>query len=226
MKPTLRYAVFDLDNTLYPPDSKMMEVVGHRIEQYMTDRLGLPIELVRPLRDRYWEQYGTTLSGLIAEHHVDAQEYLTFVHDFPVEELIRPNPELDAALDSTPLEKVVFTNASAQHAWRVLRALGIERHFKRVFDVVAMGYVSKPAMQVYRRLLDGLPAQGRECILFEDAIRNLKPAARLGMVTVLVGEGSGSEDVDFVVPSITEVGRLFEQLDAYGWIVGDGAQAR
>ncbi|MBC7264312.1 MAG: pyrimidine 5'-nucleotidase [Chloroflexi bacterium] len=226
MKRALRYAVFDLDNTLYPPDSKMMEVLGRRIQQYMTDRVGLPRELVRPLRDRYFEQYGTTLSGLIAEHHVDAQEYLAFVHDFPVEEMICPNPELDAALDSTNLEKVVFTNASAQHAWRVLRALGIERHFTRVFDVVAMEYVSKPALQVYLRLLERLPARGGECILFEDSIRNLRPAARLGMVTVLVGEGSEGEEVDFVVPSITDIGPLFKHLEANGWIAGDGAQGR
>ena len=35
-----RFALFDLDNTLYPQDSGLWEEIGRRISAYMIDRLG------------------------------------------------------------------------------------------------------------------------------------------------------------------------------------------
>ena len=42
MNKTLRCALFDLDNTLYPKSCGLMQEIGDRINLYMVERLGYP----------------------------------------------------------------------------------------------------------------------------------------------------------------------------------------
>jgi putative hydrolase of the HAD superfamily len=89
-------------------------------------------------------------------------------------------------LHSIPLTKVIFTNATVEHAQNVLNILGIADQFADIIDVRRVEYVSKPNAAAYQRLLDILQARGDECILIEDATRNLLPGKVLGMTTILV----------------------------------------
>ncbi|MGQ9682634.1 MAG: hypothetical protein ACUVX9_08875 [Anaerolineae bacterium] len=112
----IRYALFDLDETLYPPATGVLLRIGHRIERYLIERLGWEPELAAARRVAYRQQYGTTLGGLLVHHQADPEDYLAFVHDVPVEDMVRPNPALDAAFAALPWERVVFTNAHRPHA--------------------------------------------------------------------------------------------------------------
>ena len=49
-------------------------------------------------------------------------EYLEFVHDVPIPEIVPPRPELGEMLSSLPGRRVVFTNGSESYARRVLLA--------------------------------------------------------------------------------------------------------
>lgn len=210
----MRFVLFDLDDTLYPKETGLTAAINRRIISYMVERMGLAPGIVEVMRKEYFEKYGTTMRGLSIHYGIDRDEYLSYVHDVPVEEFLRPNPALDAALSRLPLEKAIFTNASAAHSRRVLAALGIAHHFKRIFDVASFGYESKPAPAAYRRVLEMLAARPEECLLVEDSTRNLVPAKALGMITILVDNARASylEGIDYVIADVTELPCVYERL--------------
>jgi len=190
--PRLRFLLCDLDNTLYPPDSGVMPAVGQRMIRYITERLNLPSDDAQQLKFRYYHQYGTTMRGLILHHGIDAEDYLAFVHNVPLESYLQPNPKLEEMLTSIPLRKAVFTNADGDHARRVLDILGVCHHFERIIDVRDFGFNSKPHPIAYRRILDILDTRSDECVMVDDAADNLATAKAMGMLTVLVANGSSS----------------------------------
>jgi len=192
-----------------------MHQVGQRIETYLHQKIGLTTDQSAVLRRRYWKEYGTTLNGLVVEYGVDAEDYLAFVHDIPLDQLLHPDPQLDRMLASIPQRKVIFTNATQEHANRVLNRLGVTHHFERVIDVRSMNYLSKKALQVHQSALALLGVAGPDCMLIEDIAHNLKPAKSLGVVTVLVGTPEQCPNgVDFCIPSVLGVGDILRTWEA------------
>jgi putative hydrolase of the HAD superfamily len=218
MPSPLRYALFDLDNTLYPPDSGLWEAIGARINLYMTERMGLPPAEATAIRRRFLKTFGTTLNGLRLEYAVDPVDYLDYVHDLPLDQYLSPMPALDAMLARLPQVKVIFTNADAAHAQRVLDRLGIRRHFARIIDILALNYVNKPDQQAYQHALELLAAEPAECVFIEDTPHNLLPAHDLGMCTVLVGTPAGApadhraeQGIDHHIDTILELENLLAE---------------
>ncbi len=201
----LRFALFDLDNTLYPQESGVMRAIGNRINQYMVERLGYSPETVHDSRDQYLQAFGTTLSALRHRYGIDALEFLDYVHDIPLEFYLRPDPELSGMLERMPLRKIIFTNADAPHARRVLDSLGVARHFERIVDIIALDFVNKPDLRAYARVLELIGARPGECLLIEDSIPNLLPAREMGMATVLVAEGKRPPVADCHIARITDL---------------------
>ena len=72
--------VFDLDNTLYPPDSDLWPLIDARITAYLIALFG-GRHSSRALQKYYYQRFGTTLSGLIHEYGIAPEEFLHFVHD-------------------------------------------------------------------------------------------------------------------------------------------------
>ncbi len=209
-----KYILFDLDETLYPRDAGLMQEIAHLISLYMEEKLGLPPELVAHLRREYFQHYGTTMRGLQIEHHIDPDDYLAYVHNIRLEDYIGPNQALDKVLADIDLEKAVFTNASEEHARRVLKVLGIEHHFKWIVDVRAMHFLSKPNPESYQRILEILGATAPQCILVEDNVRNLRQAKQLGMTTILVDGHPGADAavIDFAIRDVVEVGKVVKKI--------------
>jgi putative hydrolase of the HAD superfamily len=114
-------------------------------------------------------------------------------------------------LADLPGEKVIFTNADRAHAERVLGKLQIRRHFSRIVDVTAVGYISKPNPEAYTNCLDLLNAQASECVFIDDAARNLDMAGRLGMTTVLV-DGPAEHSADYHIPTILDLPAVIEAI--------------
>jgi len=213
----LRYALFDLDNTIYPPDSGLWEAIGERINLYMVRRLGLDPREAGARRESYLAAFGTTLNGLRREYGIDALDFLEFVHDLPLEHYLRHDAELDAMLSRLPLAKAILTNADAPHARRVLARLGVARHFDRIIDIHALEFVNKPDRGAYLRALELLGARPEECIFLEDSPRNLLPARELGMHTVLVGGEAPGQGIDH------RIARLLDLEAVLTWIIYEGS---
>lgn len=209
---SIRYLLFDLDETLYPRSAGVMAQIGIQIRGYIVETLGLSVEDADALARRYHREYGTSLQGLLANHQIDPNKYLDYVHNLSLDALV-PDPALDSLLAGLPAEKVIFTNADSAHAERVLQRLGIRRHFSRIVDVVAVGYVSKPNLPAYTGCLRLLDARPSECVMIEDSGRNLQPAAALGMVTVLV-DGDPDDRADYRIDTILELRPVVDSICA------------
>ncbi|NIV37622.1 MAG: pyrimidine 5'-nucleotidase [Anaerolineae bacterium] len=215
----IRTILFDLDDTLYPRSAGIMGEIRRLILDFVRTRLDLPAEEADALRARYLQDYGTTMRGLQVNHQIDPHEYLLHVHEIPLREYLQPNPELDAVLATIRQEMVIFTNASREHAERVLDVLGISQHFSRIVDVRDMAYESKPQPSAYARICELLGVEPEECVLVEDNVRNLCPAKDLGMSTVLVGDGSQSRKrcVDYAIDRVELIGGVLAKLGIHSF---------
>ena len=213
----LKCLVFDLDETIYPRGSGLMQAISERISAYMIERLRMDPQVVPCLRRAYWEEYGTTSRGLQLLHGIDVDDYMHFVHDIPLANYIEPDPALNAALAGLSQRKVIFTNATADHARAVLQILGVDHHFEGIYDAYFAENESKPALGAYRRLLGALDLSGEACLMVEDSARNLRPAKSLGMVTVLVDPPSPAEAdgaADYVIAKAAEIGGVVREIEA------------
>jgi len=210
----LRFAVFDVDDTLYPPDNGLWDELANRIEQYLVERMGVNPADSDTIRSKYYREHGTTLNGLMYEHpELDPLEYLAFVHDLPYEELLRPDPELNRMLADLPLRKVIFTNADRAHAENVLRHLGIQDHFEAIVDIVALDFVNKPNRAAYKTLLSTLNSPAEACVLMEDSARNIVTARGMGMTTILIRpSGTDLDGAHHHVDTVHGVGPLLKRL--------------
>lgn len=204
--------IFDLDNTLYPASCRLFAEVGDRIRQYVATALDLTHEEAHVLQKQYLVEYGTTLRGMMSVHQADPVDYLDYVHDIDISPVV-PAPALNAALERLPGRKLIFTNADTKHADRVLDRLGITHHFEAIFDVVAGGYLPKPAPAVYDDMIRQFGIAPSRAVMVEDMARNLVPAAALGMTTVWVRtdlDWHGDDDAGDHVHHVTD--------DLAGWL--------
>ncbi len=210
----LRFAVFDVDDTLYPPDNGLWDELADRIEQYLVEHMGVNPADSDTVRSKYYREHGTTLNGLMYEHpELDPLEYLAFVHDLRYQEFLRPDPELNRMLADLPLRKAIFTNADRAHAENVLRHLGIQDHFEAIVDIVMLNFVNKPNRTAYEILLSTLNAPAEACVLVEDSARNIATAREMGMTTILVRPGGTDRDgAHHHVDTVRGVGPLLKRL--------------
>lgn len=215
----VRTLLIDLDDTLYPHDCGVWEMIRARMQRYMLEEMGLPADEVPALRHRLWKQYGTTLRGLQAEYEVDMGKYLDYVHDVPLEDRIPANPELLRVLEALPQRKFIFTNATKAHARRVMDHLGVLGQFEGVIDIVTMIPNCKPQVEAYHKALNIIQDDLKNCLLVDDSPDNLATAKAMGMATVSIGahRHNGSPHIEsinalqtyFLGPSSTEPPKIF-----------------
>jgi pyrimidine 5'-nucleotidase len=200
----------DLDETLYPHSSGLWEKIGERITHFMVSRLDMNEENARDLRARYLSEYGTTLNGLRANHAIDPDDYLEYIHKVPIHDHIKPAPHLRQMLASIRIKKIIFTNSHDSHVKRVLNALDVSDQIDDIIDIYALDFINKPRPEAYAQALKiaHFP-DPKTCILADDRSVNLIPAAELGMTTVLVG---GNENDPIITHHIQEITDLVESI--------------
>jgi putative hydrolase of the HAD superfamily len=197
--------IFDLDNTLYPPEVSLWRIVDARIENYVQGRLGVDPDTARRVRKDFLREFGTTLRGLMHYHDVPPGEYLDYVHDVPVPEIVPPRPDLRRMLSGLPGRRVVFTNGSESYARRVLEALGVADLMEGIYGIEFMEYIAKPSPYPYAKLLQATGARADASLFCEDVRENLVPARELGMFTVWVGGSEESSPAHAVVDDVCEL---------------------
>ncbi|MFN4222354.1 MAG: pyrimidine 5'-nucleotidase [Novosphingobium meiothermophilum] len=175
--------IFDLDNTLYPPTTRLFDQIDLRMGQFIQNLLGCDATEARRVQKLYFHDHGTTLSGLMHYHATDPHTFLDFVHDIDFSPLAEA-PRLADRLAALPGRKLVFTNGDDAYAARVLSALGLSGSFDGIWDIHAMAYRPKPEMAAYTGLVEAFGLNPQRCVFIEDMARNLAPAKALGMQTV------------------------------------------
>jgi putative hydrolase of the HAD superfamily len=185
--------VFDLDNTLYPPDCGLWPKIDERITLFLTELFGIDGLSARALHKHYYSRHGTTLSGLGAEYLEITERYLEFVHDIDRSGL-KPDPILAREVERLPGRKLIFTNGSRNHAILTARQLGLDGLFEDAFDIVAAGLASKPAEAAYNAFFERFQIDPRAAAMFEDMAKNLAVPKAKGMTTTLVTTKPGQGD--------------------------------
>jgi len=204
--------LFDLDNTLYPPENGLFGAVDARINEFLATHLGVSGPAADELRRRYHDPHGITLVGLMAEHGTEPHHYLDFVHHVPVADFLVPDPGLRELIGGLPGRRSIFTNGSRRHALAVIAALGLEGLFQEIFDIVALGFRPKPEPATYRTVLGRLGVAAGRAILLDDLARNLAPAREMGVRTVLVGPAGPSPSADFSIRTVQDLPSILPQL--------------
>jgi putative hydrolase of the HAD superfamily len=177
--------VFDLDNTLYPPEARLFDLIEVRMTAWVMDVLRVDHAEADRLRKHYWHTHGTTLAGLMREHDVDPEPYLVDVHDISMESL-QPDPTLAAAIRSLPGRRIVYTNGCAPYAERVLAARGLSGLFDAIYGVEHAGFLPKPEREAFDAVFTQDKLVPQTAAMFEDDPRNLAVPHDLGMRTVHV----------------------------------------
>ncbi len=177
--------VFDLDNTLYPPHMRLFDQIEVKMTDWVMQALKVDRARADHLRAYYWQTYGTTLAGLMREHDVDPAPYLTDVHDIDFS-VLDPDPALARNIAALPGRKIIYTNACAPYAEKVLAARGLGGLFDAIYGVEHADFLPKPEARAFATVFaqDGL--EPSKAAMFEDDARNLAVPHALGMRTVHV----------------------------------------
>ena len=185
--------IFDLDNTLYPPEMALFPQIEARMTAYVMRLLQVEQDHADRLRRDYWRRHGTTLAGLMGEHAIDPVAYLAEVHDIDFTAL-QPAPDLARAIRALPGRKLIHTNADSTYAAKVLAARDLDL-FEAIYGIEETGFRPKPAPEAFQSVIAQAGIAPRRAAFFEDDPRNLKVPHSLGMRTVLVGQGRDGPDM-------------------------------
>lgn len=196
MKRRLTAILFDLDHTLYAPETGLLEAGDCRITDYLARRLNLSTAKADAERRRLWRQYGTTARGAEIEYQIpQAELYLQSLEGLdPADYLCRDEPLADM-LASLPVDLYVVTNSALLYAQKALAALGIADCFRSVFDIAALNWCPKPEASAYQCVLEAIHRPATEVAMVEDFAWNLIPAQELGMFTIYLGPEAAPADL-------------------------------
>ena len=129
------------------------------IDNYFSKHLEIPWDEAVRLHKEYFTNYGLAIEGLVRHHQIDPMDYNAKVDDaLPLEEVIKPNPELRKLLEDIDKSKVklwLFTNAYKTHGQRVVKLLGIEDLFEGLTycNYADVPFVCKPQPNMYKKAM-------------------------------------------------------------------------
>lgn len=188
---------FDLDDTLYPASTGLWLAIKERMNVYMRDRMGFDPAEIPTVREKYFREYGTTLRGLQANHQINVDDFLAFVHDLPLRDYLTPDPTLRPVIASIPARKWIFTNADVSHARRVLAALELDGLFDGIVDVNAVAPYCKPMPESFRIAMESAgETDPARCAMIDDLPRTTRAAREFGMYGILYGQDAPQPDAD------------------------------
>lgn len=214
-----RYLFFDCDDCLYQNDWKTAKKLTKKIAQY-TFKLGVGEERAYEL----YKKHGTCLKGLLAEcllPRQDIEDFLTEVHNIDYSD-IEEDKVLRELLSKCKRkqDRYVFTASAREHADRCLKKIGIADLFYSIIDTRVCCLETKHSVPAFESAMIAAGcAEPRECVLFDDSVKNIKMAKRMGWTTVLVGlreRDTGKlftcEEADHHIESLHDLPRVMPGL--------------
>ncbi len=196
--------IFDLDDTLYPPEAGLLPAIDARMRRFIERFLGVDEAEAEALRRHYWERDGITLKGLMRDHGVEADAFLEETHAIDLSGLA-PDPRLRAAIERLPGRAVIHTNGARRHAERVLAARGLAGAFAAIYAIEDKGLAPKPEPRAYAHVVRAEGLDPSRAAMIEDTLVNLVEPKRLAMTTVWLdraGRGGCHSHVDHAISDL------------------------
>ena len=57
---SIKFWIFDLDNTLYAGKTKVFEQINKRMSKYISEKLNVSVEQAKKIQKKYFYEYNTT----------------------------------------------------------------------------------------------------------------------------------------------------------------------
>ena len=196
LKDKINTWIFDLDNTLYSADSGIFQQVHTLMGEFVSKNLKIDINEAKELQQKYYKQHGTTLRGLMDNHGINPDHFLSEVHNLDYS-IVVPNKELNKELEKLEGRKIIYTNANLQHAENVLKRLDLKYMFQDIFDIKSANYIPKPEISPYQQIITDFNINSSTAAMFDDIAKNLVPAKNVGFTSVWINAGyeNFSDDV-------------------------------
>lgn len=202
---------FDLDDTLYPSDTGLWHAIKERMNSYMRERMHFPEDQIASVREKYFLQYGTTMRGLQANHNIDTEDFLAYVHDLPLKDYLTPNPTLRSVIASLPTRNLIFTNADINHAKRVLNVLELSDLFDTIVDVNTVSPYCKPMLESFQIAMKlAGETDLSKCVMIDDIHRTTRAAREAGMFSILYHETLNDGAADTQLTDWNELTNILE----------------
>ena len=222
LRPKPEVIFFDCDDCLYFDNWKTASLLTKKINEWCTAH-GLESGYAYEL----YKQYGTALRGLLAEGHLNdseeaIDEYLRYVHDIPIHDLIGKDKalrEMILSLDPS-IPRYIFTASVRDHALRCITALGIEDLFVDIIDCKRCGLETKHSHHSFKVAMGVAGVSNPEaCLFVDDSTKNIHAAREIGWRSILVGKigrdhGNvvSSEHAEFEVDRIHDLPSAFPEI--------------
>jgi putative hydrolase of the HAD superfamily len=203
---------FDLDNTIYPKSSGLMDAIRDRIISYMQIRLGLEMPEILALRKYSLQKYGTTVIGLKERFNIDEFEFLDYVHDVDLDDHLTKNISLRNLISAYPQRKFIFTNADMNHVNRILNFLDLKDLFEAIIDIHTMMPHLKPHQKAFDKALEIARLTSWDgCAFLDDYPANIEQARNLGIYSILIDESSQYQD-ELRISSLFDLPKLIPSI--------------
>lgn len=183
--------LFDLDDTLYSPDLGILKQVETRMHHFISDALSMPLDEATQLSNHYYQKFGGTVKGLVKYHNISREDFIHHCHDVDLTHL-QPEPHIITAINELAGRKIIYTNSPKHYAKNILSKLQLADSFENIFSLEDASYHLKPHANSYDALCQAHDIDTNKTVFFDDQLRNLAPAKKLGMTTVWI---SGGEQV-------------------------------
>ncbi len=186
--------IFDMDDTLYPAS------LGHdkKIEANQKTLM---------LTDKKYEfgsenfsiedymKYGFDV--LRRQKNFNWDGCLQFVCNRDMSD-INANPELKKILNDINHKKIIFTNSHPKQMGEILERMDLTDSFDLKIDPSNLNFYFKPELKSFELFFEKTNVNPKTSAFFEDNMKNLAVAKKLGMTTVLISEkGEKPEYCDY-----------------------------
>ena len=180
--------IFDLDNTLYSADSGIFQQVHDLMGKYVSSFLNISIDEAKKIQRAYYKEHGTTLRGMMDNHGVDPDDFLSEVHKLDYS-IVGPNKKLNEELKKLKGHKIIYTNANMQHVFSVLDRIELSDFFDEIYDIKLANYIPKPEIAPYKEIIEKYDLNPSSSAMFDDIAKNLVPAKKVGFTSVWIDAG-------------------------------------
>lgn len=192
----IQHLLLDMDNTLYPASGDMDAGINNRMQQFVADFVGVPLEEAISLRSRNVPAYGTTLEWLKAQYGLTDQEaYFNAVHPAHEIQELSKDDNLRPYLLSLGLPMTLLTNAPMSHAKRVLDFFNISDVFLGIFDLTFHDGKGKPHPDCFRNTLEAVHKTVEDTLFVDDHPKYVRGYKAIGGQAVIVDEHGRNTDL-------------------------------
>lgn len=202
--------LIDIDNTIYSERTGLQSEILARANRFIQKKTSLNERESDVLAVGFNEKYGSILSGLIKEYLINPEEYIEYVFNIDVNEFLKPDPSLGNSLMTISERKFAFSDSPEEYIERIIIVLGLMDCFDDIFGRRFFDFNSKFENSIYKKALEELNAEPKDCIIVDDKLENLLVAKEIGMATIWVTEKNHVEieEIDFSISNIHDINKL------------------